>query len=170
MPVCDRFLKSHDTAGNPIDGTGEYIREIFMPAGTLLTSKIHKTVHPYKVITGKVYVWTPDEGLVLLTAPCCGITKPMTRRVLFTLEDTIWRTYHSTDETDVSAIERQIIVPHEPGQGHVLSPAESEAIDRFFLRLVQEYQERKMLAGPGNLEQEQGKPMSSNLSVNGGAS
>ena len=33
---------------------GMYIREIFMPAGTMLTSMIHKTEHPYVVSQGKV--------------------------------------------------------------------------------------------------------------------
>ena len=34
---------------------GLYIRETFMPAGTLLTSKIHKTEHPYTISKGKAH-------------------------------------------------------------------------------------------------------------------
>jgi hypothetical protein len=35
---------------------GMYIREIFMPAGSLITSKIHKTEHPYTISKGKFAV------------------------------------------------------------------------------------------------------------------
>ena len=40
---------------------GMYIREIFMPAGSLITSKIHKTEHPYIVSYGKVAVSIDSE-------------------------------------------------------------------------------------------------------------
>lgn len=46
MPVVHRFTP------------GLYVREIFMAAGTLLTSKIHKTEHPYVVSKGRVSVLT----------------------------------------------------------------------------------------------------------------
>lgn len=73
-----------------------YIREIFMPAGTILTSWIHKYEHPYTISQGDVSVMTED-GPVRLKAPYTGITKPGTKRVLFPHTDTIWTTYHVTD-------------------------------------------------------------------------
>ena len=74
---------------------GMYVREIFIPAGSLLTSKIHLTEHPYKIIKGSAWVRVNDEEWQFLKAPYKGITKPNTRRVLFITEDCVWRTYHS---------------------------------------------------------------------------
>jgi len=87
---------------------GCYIREIFMPKGTLLTSKIHKIDHPYFVLKGDVSVLT-EEGVVRIRAPYSGITKAGTKRVLYIHEDCIWITVHITFETDLKKIEEQII-------------------------------------------------------------
>jgi hypothetical protein len=77
---------------------GMYIREIFMPAGSLITSKVHKTEHPYIVSYGKVAVSIDGDDWDEITAPYTGITKPGTRRVLYILEDCIWTTFHRVDD------------------------------------------------------------------------
>ena len=93
---------------------GLYIRQIFMPAGTLLTSKIHKTEHPYVVTKGRVSVYIPGVGVQELAAGHFGITKPGTRRVLYIHEDTTWITFHPNvdDEEDLAVIEQRLIEPH----------------------------------------------------------
>ena len=105
---------------------GMYIREIFMPAGSLWTSKIHKTEHPYVVSYGKVAVSIDADEWYEITAPYTGITTPGTRRVLFILEDCIWTTFHRIDgmkseyndlskeeiEKIVESIEDRILEPH----------------------------------------------------------
>ena len=105
---------------------GMYIREIFMPAGSLITSKIHKTEHPYIVSYGKVAVSIDAQEWDEITAPYTGITKPGTRRVLFIIEDCIWTTFHRIDgmkseynelsdeqkEDIVKDIEEKILEPH----------------------------------------------------------
>ena len=85
-----------------------YCREIMMPKGTLLTSRIHLTEHFFVVSAGAVAVWDDDHGKVILSAPHTGITKPGTRRVLFAIEDTIWSTFHVTDKTDPDEIVREV--------------------------------------------------------------
>jgi hypothetical protein len=104
---------------------GLYIRTIFMPAGTLLTSKIHKTEHPFCVTKGVVDVFDDDNGPVRITAPHMGVTKPGTRRVLRIIEDTVWTTYHPigemgigdlaglTEDEKVARIEGAIILKHD---------------------------------------------------------
>jgi quercetin dioxygenase-like cupin family protein len=87
---------------------GCYIREIFMPKGSLLTSKIHKVKHPYFILKGKVTVVT-DKGEELLEAPFSGITEPGTKRLLYIHEDTIWATVHVTEKTNLKEIEQEII-------------------------------------------------------------
>jgi hypothetical protein len=88
---------------------GLYIRGCRIPAGTLLVSEIHKTEHPFVITEGVVRVWTEDEGTKVLKAPYHGITKPGTRRVLYTETETFWTTYHPTNETDVEKIGAQIL-------------------------------------------------------------
>ena len=87
---------------------GAYVREIFMPAGSILTSKIHKICHPFFVLTGIVNVVTEEEKIEII-APYYGVTPAGTKRALHVVEDCIWVTVHVTNETDVDKIEEQII-------------------------------------------------------------
>lgn len=89
-------------------GDGCYIRQIFMPKGTLITSKIHKITHPYFVMTGKASVATED-GVKTIQAPYQGITQAGTKRALYIHEDMIWITVHVTNEIDLDKIEKEII-------------------------------------------------------------
>jgi quercetin dioxygenase-like cupin family protein len=84
---------------------GLYVREIFMPKGMVITSRIHKYRHHYFVLQGRALVVT-DEGLRTVTAPCYGITPAGTKRALVILEDTIWVTVHSnpTEERDINTL------------------------------------------------------------------
>jgi hypothetical protein len=86
---------------------GMYIREIFMPAGALVTTVLHKTRHPFVITKGSCLVWNNGES-VRLTAPHFGITDPGTRRLLFIEEDTTWITFHVTDKTDPDEIVKEI--------------------------------------------------------------
>ena len=73
---------------------GMYVRQIFMPEGTLLTSKIHNTEHPYCVSKGIVSVKIDNGEWQSIEAPYLGVTKKGTRRILFIHEDCIWQTFH----------------------------------------------------------------------------
>lgn len=87
---------------------GAYVREIHMPKGMLLTSKIHKIEHPYFIMKGDVSVLT-EEGVRRYKAPYHGITQPGTKRVLYMHEDTVWITVHVTKHKDLKKIEKEII-------------------------------------------------------------
>lgn len=87
---------------------GLYIREVTMPKGYLITSKLHKTTHPYFVLSGDVSVITPD-GPIRIIAPHSGITKAGTKRILYMNEETVWITVHATKETDLEKIEDELI-------------------------------------------------------------
>jgi hypothetical protein len=91
---------------------GMYIREIFIRAGTLGTSMEHRTEHPFVISKGCIHVISESEGKVIYQAPYCGITQPGTRRVLYAETDTVWTTFHATDETDVEKIGEAILEPH----------------------------------------------------------
>lgn len=105
---------------------GMYIREISMPKDSLITSKIHKTNHPFTISKGKVAVSIDGGEWEEFEAPYTGITHSGTRRVLFIIEDCIWTTYHPLTnmkfdfneleaeeiEKIVDEIENEIIEPH----------------------------------------------------------
>ena len=91
---------------------GLYGREVRIPKGTLVTSKIHLTQHQYVVSQGAAAVWIEDVGWELIEAPHHGVTEPGTRRVLYVLEDIVWTTFHPTSETDPDKIEKEIIYAH----------------------------------------------------------
>lgn len=87
---------------------GVYMRELFIPKGTLLTGKIHKTEHMNILSQGDISVWTED-GMKRLTASTVIKSKPGIKRVGYAHEDSVWITVHPTDETDLEKLEDQII-------------------------------------------------------------
>lgn len=91
---------------------GLYCRTIFMPAGTILTSRIHLFEHPFVISAGVVAVRDDDGEWKTFRAPHIGVTKPGTRRVLKIIEDTVWSTFHVTNETDPEKIVEQVTYPH----------------------------------------------------------
>ena len=76
---------------------GMYIRQIFMPKGSLVTSKIHNTEHPFTVSLGAAAVSIDGNDWEHIVSPYTGITQPGTRRILYILEDCIWTTYHPVE-------------------------------------------------------------------------
>lgn len=112
LPVTHRFTK------------GMYIREIQIPAGTMLTSMTHKTQHPFIISKGSIMVTSDNEGSEVYEAPYTGITEPNTRRALHAITDVVWTTFHVTDETDVEKICDQILEPQD--NQHILEATGEE--------------------------------------------
>ena len=89
---------------------GIYARELFLPAGVILTGKIHKTEHINIISMGDISVITED-GIQRIKAPCTMVVRPGIKRVGFTHTDTIWTTIHATTETDLEKLEEELIAP-----------------------------------------------------------
>lgn len=77
---------------------GLYTRKIFMPEGTIVTSRKHKESHPFVILTGSVSVISETEGAVQYEGPFIGVTSPGTRRALYVHTDTEWVTFHRNPE------------------------------------------------------------------------
>ena len=84
---------------------GLYVRELTMPAGLLIVSRIHLREHPFYILSGEVSVYDGDS-VSTYVGPYKGITKPGTKRVLYTHKDTVWVTFHVTDKTSVEDLEK----------------------------------------------------------------
>lgn len=91
---------------------GLYGREILIPAGTVLTGKIHRGEHLNFLMKGDITVWT-DDGMKRLKAPAIIKSSPGTKRVGYAHEDTIWVTVHASRETDLEKLEAELIVPED---------------------------------------------------------
>jgi len=98
-------------AYNPVKHTFTdncYVREIFNPAGQLIVTKIHKKEHPFFLMKGKMSILTED-GVVELEAPHHGITKPGTKRIIYTHTDCVFITVHGTDKKTPEEVEEEVI-------------------------------------------------------------
>ena len=89
---------------------GIYLREIFLPKGSLCVGKIHKTRHPNIILQGEVLVTTDrSEEAVRLRAPMYFISEPGLKKVVYAVEDSTWMTIHRTDKDTPEAVEEDVI-------------------------------------------------------------
>jgi len=87
---------------------GQYIREIYNPAGLVLVTKIHNKTHPFFLMKGEMSIIT-EEGAEKIKAPYQGITKAGTKRVIYTHSECVFITVHRTDTLSVKEIEKEVI-------------------------------------------------------------
>ena len=107
--VCDTGKSLNKT--NPVKHTfadGCYIRQIFNPANEIIITKVHKKEHPFFLMKGKMSILT-EEGIEHLKAPYQGITKPGTKRVIYTHEKCVFITVHATDKVTVEDVEEEVV-------------------------------------------------------------
>lgn len=87
-------------------GGGIYARELFIPKGVTLTGKVHKFENMNILTKGKMLIYTGDESRVL-EAPAIVVAAAGSKKAGVALEDSIWVTLCSTDETDPEVIEAE---------------------------------------------------------------
>lgn len=88
---------------------GVYAREMTIPAGTVLTGKIHKTAALSIMSKGALLLYMEDGSTKEVRAPFTYVAPPGTRRAAYALEETVWTVIHPTELTDVDAIEAEFI-------------------------------------------------------------
>jgi hypothetical protein len=104
MPIHHHFISSPNMK--------MYIREIFIPKGTILTSRIHKVPSPFSILEGEVLVGD-SHGITHIKAPFHGVNEPGVKRLVETLKDTVWVAFYATDKTDLAEIANDIIFERE---------------------------------------------------------
>ena len=87
---------------------GVYTRTVFMPAGSIIVGKLHKTRHLNIILSGKARVWM-DNKMLDIGAPDILESKEGCRKILYIVEDMYWTTIHQTDETDLDKLEEELI-------------------------------------------------------------
>jgi hypothetical protein len=91
-------------------GTGVYGRELFIPAGQVIVSKIHRGKTLSVIAQGEITVIS-EEGAKLYKAPSVFVSPPFTKRVVVSHTDVVWVTSHENAENseDLEEIESRII-------------------------------------------------------------
>jgi len=91
---------------------GVYARELFIPAGVLLTGKIHKYPQINILSKGRMRVLT-ENGIIEVEASFTVVSPAGTKRIALALTDCIWTTFLPTNETDPEKIEEQFTASSE---------------------------------------------------------
>ena len=91
---------------------GVYLREIFMPADTIVIGHKHKTKHFNIILEGSAQVMMDGE-MYHLGPGCTFTSEPGVRKVLHVLEDMRWQTVHPTDEVEIETLEDMLIEKSE---------------------------------------------------------
>ena len=90
---------------------GQYVREAFMPKGTLVIGKKHKTECINILLKGSIRVLLGEGGEVKdLTAPCVFTTEAGVQKAGYIMEDVIWLNCIPTKHTDLAKIEKDVIM------------------------------------------------------------
>lgn len=87
---------------------GIYVRTVFVPAGSYLTSMIHKVEHPYVLSEGQLTMFTQD-GEQVVKSPHINITLAGTRRFARADTDVLFTTFHRTDKTMEADVELEVV-------------------------------------------------------------
>lgn len=87
---------------------GLYLREVIMPAGSVVGGKIHATEHFNIILSGECVVHT-TEGVEKHIAPAVFVSKAGVQKTVVNITETRWLTTHVTDKTDLDDIEKDVI-------------------------------------------------------------
>ena len=87
---------------------GLYTREIFMPAGQLVVSFIHKQNHPSFFMEGDMSLLLDDGTVKRVKAPMVVHTEVGTQRVAYIHEDTTWACVYRTDAKTIEEAEKEV--------------------------------------------------------------
>lgn len=89
---------------------GIYLREMFVPAGTLILGHEHKTHHGCLLLKGTIRQLSEDgEPVKELNAPLIFLAPPG-RKLGFAVTDVIFCNLFATEETDPVRIEEQVVI------------------------------------------------------------
>jgi hypothetical protein len=97
---------------------GIYIRTIFMPAGTFVMGKSHKTEHFNIIETGKCKLMMDGE-MSIIEAPDRFVSKPGVKKILYIIDDMTWSTVHVTGETDLKKLEAEHVMTEDEEKGMI---------------------------------------------------
>lgn len=90
---------------------GIYAREMRVPAGRLITSKVHRFENLSILSRGRMVLYQDDGTVVEVVAGMHVVAPAGARRVAWVLEDSVWTVFHATTNTNPDEIEAQVVAP-----------------------------------------------------------
>jgi hypothetical protein len=94
-------------------GPSIYIREVTMPAGTVVIGKPHRKEHMCVMLQGRMIVVLGDGTKQELVAPLTFVGSAG-RKVAYILETTVFQNILATDETDIDVLENMLVDNAQP--------------------------------------------------------
>lgn len=90
---------------------GLYVREVFMPANSLIIGHEHLTQHLNQILTGSAVVMMNGKPFQV-EAPFTFESEPGVRKVIYIKEDMRWQTFHPNPENirDIERLSERLIV------------------------------------------------------------
>ena len=115
---------------------GIYVREMFVPKGTMLVGKIIKDTHHVFLMSGKIALVTED-GERVVEAPCNFVAKGGTKRVGYALTDVVWINVHpnTTNTKNLKKLEKKIVVENFEDYNKYIS-SKKFSIKLFFTKII----------------------------------
>jgi hypothetical protein len=104
-------IKPADCPLKHLFSEGMYVREVTVPAGTLVIGKIHKHEHPAFLLKGEAWVVTEYDGVQKINGPCSFISPAGIKRAVYAKTELIWTTVHLNPDNkrDLGKIEKEHI-------------------------------------------------------------
>lgn len=113
--LIESEMLKHEQVNIPIRhffSPGVYAREIKIPAGTLLTGRVHLFSQLNILSGGEISVLT-HEGMKRVKAPFTVVSPPGTKRIAYAHTECTWTTILATEETDPDKMEALFTVGTE---------------------------------------------------------
>lgn len=91
-------------------GPEVYVREVLMPAGSIVLGHKHLTKHLNTMVTGRILLLI-DGKITEMVAPCTFVSEAGVQKAARIMEDCIWQTIHPNPEnlTDIEQLETLLI-------------------------------------------------------------
>lgn len=101
--TADQFLTNHY-----ISSSGLYVRELLIPAGTLVVGRAKNKEYVTLLTAGTVEMRELD-GAKLISAPFTTLSKPGEERLIYAVTDAVLTTAHAVTSTTLDEIEREVV-------------------------------------------------------------
>ena len=89
-------------------GPNVYIKQVTMPAGSVIIGKSHKIEHICNMISGRMILVDSNGDKKELVAPMTFVS-PKGRKVAYIVETVVFQNIFSTNETDLVKLENMIV-------------------------------------------------------------
>jgi hypothetical protein len=94
-------------------GPSIYIREVTMPAGSVVIGKPHRKEHMCVMLQGRMIIVDAEGVQKELVAPMTFVGSAG-RKVAYILETTVFQNILATDETDIEVLENMLVDNTQP--------------------------------------------------------